>query len=102
MKSIRTLMRALLISAFLVLGFESEATHFRYMSVNWQITATTATTRTVQFNITQSWRRSAWFGAGSAVGLTFTPIIWNYGDGSTIPLLLTVTSENTSEDWSAQ
>jgi hypothetical protein len=76
-----------------------EASHFRYGTISWQITSYTPTTRTTQFNITQSWRWSA-FG-NPLLGTTIAISSFNFGDGTSAALSLTVTSINPAEDWFA-
>ena len=90
----------LLIIPTLFMCISASATHFRYASVNWQITSSTPTTRTVQFTHTQSWRKSAFFStSGTAIGQTFVNDYFYFGDGNLVILNLTVTSENNTEDW---
>lgn len=90
----------LLIIPILFICISASATHFRYASVNWQITSSTPTTRTVQFTHTQSWRKSAFFStSGTAIGQTFVNDYFYFGDGNLVILNLTVTSENNTEDW---
>jgi len=91
--------KAILIFALLFfISGQVEATHFRYGTVSWQIVSYTPTTRTVQFNITQSYRWS--FFGNIPVGAT-TPSLgpFQFGDNTNANLSMVVTSINAAEDW---
>ncbi len=75
------------------------ATHFRYGNISW----TNTVGNTVVFNLSQGWRWS-FFGdpaVGSSVAITTNghPIPLYFGDGSSIDIILTVTSVNPDEDY---
>ncbi len=91
--------KAIVLFALLFLvSSQVEATHFRYGTVSWQIVSYTPTTRTVQFNITQSYRWS--FFGNIPVGAT-TPSLgpFQFGDNTNANLSMVVTSINAAEDW---
>jgi hypothetical protein len=77
-------------------------THFRYGTIDWSPHPTTP--NNIEFDITQSWRRSFYTGTGGdgrpVVGDTVNVGTFNYGGTQgTATLNLTVTSINTTEDW---
>lgn len=88
----------LLLSSFLI-----EATHFRYGTINWEVTNVDPISgaTTVEFTLTQAWRSdfSNW---NPQVGLPLNgSTIGNivFGDGTAQNLVLTVTSINQAENW---
>jgi hypothetical protein len=101
MKKFTNLFKFKAIALFALLFFVStqvEATHFRYGTLSWEITSYNATSRTVQFSITQSWRWS--FFGNPPVGATVNNVgTFNFGDGATTTLSLVVTSVNAAENW---
>lgn len=101
MKKFTNLFKFKAIALFALLFFVStqvEATHFRYGTLSWEITSYNATSRTVQFSITQSWRWS--FFGNPPVGATVNNVGgFNFGDGATTTLSIVVTSVNAAEDW---
>lgn len=73
------------------------ASHFRYGSISW----INSSGNTVVFKISEAWRGDA-FGAFPSVGQVINiggDGIFNYGDGTTGQIILTVTSVNLSENW---
>src|SRR6187549_480518 len=72
------------------------ASHFRYGSISW----TNVSGNTVVFKISQAWRTSAFFGGTPPIGTVFAAgADFNFGDGTSVPVNLTVTSVNPAEDW---
>ncbi|KAA5539547.1 T9SS type A sorting domain-containing protein [Adhaeribacter rhizoryzae] len=89
---------AIALTLMLFIGVSSaSASHFRYGNISWRVVGP----QTVEFKVSQAFRRSYFFGAGQpAVGSTMTPDVnFSFGDGTgrTIPLL--VTSVNFAQDW---
>jgi len=83
-----------------LLGFglatPAQASHYRYGSLTWQTTATTASTITVQFKVSQAFRRSFY---GSIVGGTIdTGYNLTFGDGGSARIILTVSSIDLAAD----
>jgi hypothetical protein len=69
----------------------AHATHFRYGSLTWRTVASDPSKRTVEFRVSQAWRRS--FGATNlTVGSTAVTGQLEFGDGSNSVISLTVTS----------
>ena len=69
----------------------ARASHFRYGSLTWRTVATDPSNRTVEFKVSQAWRRS--FGATSlTVGSTVVTDQLEFGDGTNSTVNLTVTS----------
>ncbi len=76
-------------------AFEAEATHFRYGNITWK--RVPGNNNQIEFKISQSWRRS--FYSNPSIGAIInTGYAFNTGIGN-IPLDVTVTSVNVSEDW---
>ncbi|GAB5558101.1 MAG: hypothetical protein SchgKO_23140 [Schleiferiaceae bacterium] len=90
------LRRAGLLLSLLFLSLITHGSHFRYGTINWEITSQSGTSKTVKFTITQSWRQSAF---NQAVGGTANVGSFNFGDGTSASVALTVTSINSTEDW---
>ena len=90
------------VSAIVLLGAGAStayASHFRYTTIDYKpiLDAQGNPTGTVEFHITEAWRRSA-FG-GLVTGQAFQPSSFSFGDGSSARLSLTVTSYSITEDW---
>ncbi|MBL7771808.1 MAG: fibronectin type III domain-containing protein [Chitinophagaceae bacterium] len=87
--------KPILFSFILLFGlqFTSQASHFRYHSVSWSM----GTNDTVIFQMTQSWRWSA-FG-NPAMGSVVPISSITFGDGSFSSFSILITSINPSEDW---
>jgi hypothetical protein len=74
---------------------ESKATHFRYGNITW----TWVSGRTVTFHVEQAWRRT-YYTPTPTLGNPTNTGNFNFGDGTTtVPINLTVTAINTTEDW---
>ena len=83
----------LLLVGFCGFGFQSNASHFRYHTVSWSM----GTNDTVIFQVTQSWRWSAF---GNPALNTVTPISsFTFGDATSTSYSLLITSINPTEDW---
>lgn len=87
--------KLVILSLILLVSFsvESYATHFRYGNISWS----RGQNDTIIFQISQSWRRS--FYGAPTVGSVVATTIFQYGDGATTTLNITVTAVNTTEDW---
>ena len=81
-----------------VLGVASSAnaTHFRYGSITWRTVQTDATNRTVEFKVSQSWRRT--FYGAPTVGSTVNTGVLQFGDGGSASTVLVVTSVDLAAD----
>lgn len=84
----------LVMSLMLLQPDEAQATHFRYGNITWERVA--GNPYQIRFRVTQAWRRS--FYGSPGVGATVNTGIFNTGAG-TVPINLTVTSVNLTEDW---
>jgi hypothetical protein len=73
----------------------ANASHFRYGNISWS----PLSGNTIQFKISQAWRISFFFGGTPSVGATVTTSSLNFGDGTSVPVTLTITSVNPVEDW---
>ncbi|MDB5236117.1 MAG: hypothetical protein JWR44_3110 [Hymenobacter sp.] len=85
----------------LVLGLgaaaPAQATHFRYGTLTWRTVASDPSKRTVEFRVSQAWRRS--FGATSlTVGSSVVTSQLDFGDGTNTAINLTVTSVDVAGD----
>ncbi|MDQ2772715.1 MAG: HYR domain-containing protein [Bacteroidota bacterium] len=92
--------RVLLLCLLVGLGAANpaRASHFRYGGLTWRTVTTDPSKLTVQFKVSQAWRRS--FGPFSTVtiGSTVLTDVLNFGDGSTSNVNLTVTSVDIAGD----
>ncbi len=73
------------------------ASHFRYGNISWQNTSGNV----VSYKISASFRGNS-FGALPAVGATVnlgSDGIFNFGDGTTAQIILTITSVNPTENF---
>ena len=91
------LLRVLFMTFFMLATVSIYASHFRYMTVNWEIISTGPGGTVVEFNVTQSWRRS-FYGAPNP-GQLVNVGTFQFGDGSISTLLITVNNINTAEDF---
>ncbi|WP_375417556.1 putative Ig domain-containing protein [uncultured Hymenobacter sp.] len=94
------LWRALLLGLVLAFGAArpAQAGHFRYGSLTWRTIATDPSKQTVQFKVSQSWRRSFSAFENVTVGSTVLTDVLDFGDGSTADIVLTVTSVDVAGD----
>jgi VCBS repeat-containing protein len=97
---------ALLLLAGLFTAPEAQASHFRYGSITWRHIpgAGGAISRTVEFTISMSWRDNyagIWTTpqVGSKVTLPSGEGTFQYGDGSTAGIVLTVTARDNVSGW---
>ena len=90
--------RLLVLTCLLALGALSSAwaSHFRYGSLTWRTVQTDASKRTVQFKVSQAWRRSAY--GNIAVGSTVYTDVLYFGDGGSTNVNLVVTSVDVAAD----
>jgi hypothetical protein len=91
----RTFFLPITLLLLLLSGFEAKASHYRYGNISWS--RPNNTSRTVTFKVNQSWRRSA-FGA-PVVGSVIGGGTLLFGDATTSPISITVTSVNVVDDW---
>ncbi|MEO7673703.1 MAG: Ig-like domain-containing protein [Pyrinomonadaceae bacterium] len=101
MNQVKTLL--LFVFAFAFIGFaasEARASHFRYGNVSSRpiLDGVGNPTGTVEFKIREGWRRSA-FGSAVTGNVVNTGQTFNFGDGSGVSDILTVTSYSATEDW---
>ena len=75
---------------------EANASHFRYGNITWS--RPSASSRTVTFTLTQSYRLSNWPGAGVGTNVSDN-LSLAFGDGTTAPITLTINSVNPAEDY---
>ncbi|MCU0434583.1 MAG: HYR domain-containing protein [Bacteroidia bacterium] len=78
-----------------MLSLTALASHYRYGNISWS--RANNTTRTVTLTVNQAWRRSA-FGNVN-VGNTVSGGTLLYGDNTSTPITLVITSVNVTEDW---
>lgn len=76
---------------------EVNATHFRHGTVTWRTVTTDLSGRTIEFKITQAWRRT-FFGV-NFIGQQVSTGPFFFGDGTSTNIVLRVTSINAAEDW---
>ncbi|GAA3981965.1 hypothetical protein GCM10022407_29050 [Hymenobacter antarcticus] len=75
----------------------AHASHFRYGTLTWRTVATDPSKRTIEFRVSQAWRRS--FGATNlTVGSTVVTDQLYFGDGTSSAVNLTVTSVDVVND----
>lgn len=98
----KTLLVFQLLLALMITSYEANATHFRYGNVTWR----PISGNTVQFKLSLSFRTSYQEITGSVpVGRVIpssslgSSNLFVFGDNTTTPFSLTVTSINTAEDW---
>ena len=91
-------LRVLLLTCLLALGALSSAwaSHFRYGSLTWRTVQTDASKRTIQFKVSQAWRRSAY--GNIAVGSTVQTDVLRFGDNLSAAVNLVVTSVDVAAD----
>ena len=95
------LLRVLLLCLVLGAGAArpAQAGHFRYGSLTWRTVPTDPSRRTVQFKVSQSWRRSFSAFANVTVGSTVLTDQLEFGDGTpAADINLTVTSVDVAGD----
>lgn len=92
----------LFLFALLTMTYVAQATHFRYGNVTWQPT----TGNTVQFRMSLAFRSSYNEISGAVTVGRVIPSsnlgssnLFYFGDGTSTPFNLTVTTVNTAEDW---
>ena len=89
-----------LVAAFfittLLTSHKALATHGRYGNISWS--RADDATRTVKFTTNLAFRKS-FFGSVVLGGTVSTGYTFFFGDGSSAPLNLVVTSINNTEDW---
>lgn len=92
--------RVLLLGLALAFGAArpAQAGHFRYGSLTWRTVATEPSQQTVQFKVSQSWRRSFSAFENLSVGSTVLTDVLDFGDGSTADIVLTVTAVDVAGD----
>lgn len=86
----------LLLVLLLSLAATAQASHFRYGSLTWRTVQSDPTQRTVEFKVSQAWRRSA-FG-NITVGSTLTTDLLYFGDGTSANITLAITSVDAAAD----
>ncbi len=87
---------ALLLLMLGLCSFSAFATHYRYGNISW--TRPNNSSRAVTFTVTMSFRKS--FYATANLGATVNSgYSLEFGDGTSTPINLLVTSVNTTEDW---
>lgn len=79
---------------------ETEGSHYRYGDISWEDVGG----NTVEFTVKQGWRTTFFYSSPSEpdVGDTVNLGFWanfNFGDGQSTRMPLTITSVNESEDW---
>jgi len=89
-----------LISTEVAERYNAALSHFRFGTISWEIS--NPSTRTVDFDIEQSWRRTAYSGSATDgrpdVGDTIYTGSFTFGDGSSSSISLTVTSIDVTND----
>src|SRR4051794_4756997 len=96
----RTARLAFVVMGLLVLAAtEAEGSHFRYATIDYKpiLNENGDPTGTVEFHIRSGWRRS-FFGT-PVVGDVIVPESFEFGDGESENVSLTVTSFSATEDW---
>lgn len=94
---IRTLLNRLAFGVFLLLlSLPAHASHYRYGNISWSRASDTS--RTVTFNVTMSFRLSAFSGVSLNSTISNYDAL-NFGDATSSTITLTVTSINTVDDW---
>ncbi|KAM9984301.1 hypothetical protein ACTFIZ_004015 [Dictyostelium cf. discoideum] len=82
---------------FLCFLIITEASHFRYGTMSW---APTTRYNNIKITVNLAFRRSYFSYLGTiSVGKTISEGNIDFGDGSTTPLVMTVTSLDTANDW---
>ena len=93
-------LRVLLLSLLVGLGAANpaRASHFRYGGLTWRTVTNDPSKLTIQFKVSQAWRRS--FGPFSTVNIGSTVVtdVLDFGDGATSSVNLTVTSVDVAGD----
>src|SRR5258706_1965156 len=101
----KSLVKIFLVILFMNISINADATHFRYGNLTWS----RVSGNTIRFKLTESWRRGyPWNGYLSTNPLNPNPgqIInfngnfpLNFGDGTFVNVILTVTSISAADDW---
>ena len=91
--------RLLLFCLVLGLGMAvpAHATHFRYGTVTWRTVKSDPTLRTIEFKVSQSWRRS--FYGNPVLGASLRIGELTFGDGGSSSIPLVVTSVDAAADY---
>ena len=94
------LLRVLILCLVLGAGVATpaQASHFRYGSLTWRTAQTDPSRLTVQFKVSQAWRRSFGPFSNVTVGSTVLTDLLNFGDGTSSSVRLTVTSVDIAGD----
>lgn len=92
------LLFVILASFLFCFSSEVKASHYRYGNITWSRTTDLSTNRTVTIKVNQAWRRS-FFGAVSVGATVNNTSSLNFGDGTSTPINIVVTSVNVTDDW---
>lgn len=102
--------KIILFTVILFINFDLQATHFRYGHITWEIVDSTEAGIDVKFNVQAAWRTTFFtdflfneYGYDNyynlSLGQKFSWGDFFFGDGQDVPLELTVTSINSTDDW---
>ncbi len=101
--------KIIVITIILLSNVDLQATHFRYGHITWEIVDSTQAGIEVKFTVQTAWRITyftedlysyGYFDYNTlSLGQKFVSGDFFFGDGEELPLVLTVTSLNSADDW---